>query len=194
MSGIRLIGKYRIIAAMMGLTVFLAGAISGVTLIARTALHPLDIEIPSKYQPGQVLPSDIPRFREYYRSYTNVTGYVQRSSTSLDYIIEVDMPGRTIRHVSKWIFDSHITIGDLIVRWGPPTGRRGSFVSWSDRSAFVLADTDHMLPTSQVYFISYGYDPQLEANDPWLGFSRSEDDINTVSLQKLASLVPIKLP
>ncbi len=189
MSGIRLLGRYRVIAVTMALTALLLVAIIGVMLATRTSLRPLNLDLPARYRPGQVLDSTQPHFREYYRSYTSVTGYVERASDTLDYIIELDMPVRTIRHVSKWIYDSHITLGDLILRWGPPTGKRGSFVEWQDRSAFLTSD-DGLFPSDEVYFITFGMAP--EDLEPWNGFTSDKPETSSLSLRGLAGLFPLR--
>ncbi len=163
--------------------------ISAIMLTARTALSPLDLELPRVFQPGHVLPPDVSNFREYYRSLSGVTGYVDPANDQREYIVELDMPGRTIHHVSKWVFDSRLTLGDLILRWGTPTGQRGSFVEWDDRSAFVLSDLGFQ-PSSEVYFISYG--SSSEDLEPWTGFAHSRSDTTTLSIRELASLFPLR--
>lgn len=187
MGGIRRIGKSKIVAATITMVSVLAVAVTGVVLTARTNLPSLNLELPPDYQPGHILSLDLPRYREYYRSYTSLSDYVIPAAPDQEYIIEIDMPVRTVQHVSKWIRESGITLGDLILRWGTPIGTHGSFVVWPNRGAFVVTRAGFS-PNDAVYFLTYGGDQK--SLDAWTGFSREKSETSGVSLQQLVSLLP----
>jgi hypothetical protein len=64
-----------------------------------------------------------------------------------------------------------LTIGDLILAWGEPTGQTrygySADVYWGTRSAFV-SSTPGFSPFSTVYFVTYR--AELEQAGPWRGF------------------------
>ncbi len=189
MSGIPVIRRHRLIGlAVAMMTVFAAGIIA-VLAVVRTPLAPLDVKLPSYYQPGQTLAPDLPCSYFYYPSYSSFDGgCIQNGIEGLEYTVQFTSPYRRIARASKWTFDMPITLGDLIARWGTPTGHLNSLIVWDDRSASVI-DFPDFSPDSKVYFISYGKVPH--ETDPWTGFVKKKSKSVAIPFPKLTSAMRI---
>ena len=87
------------------------------------------------------------------------------------YYVSYNTRASVITRVSKWVSDSDITIGDLILAWGQPLATDYSVLSWGNRTAFALGGAG-LTPFDKVYFVSYTLTPS--GDEPWRGFVNEE--------------------
>lgn len=165
------------------LFLFLVSVIS----LSRTALSPRKINIPDAYQPGQPVPGDPPcsaRRTDYRAGLASCTDGLRPGP---HYFVEYDVQRNIIVHASLWTAQETMTLGDLILTWGQPSGIDNSFLMWGQRGAFA-SDAEALSPDSKVYFISYDLQPGLQ--EPWRGFINTRPYTFTLTLPDLTKLLP----
>ena len=155
----------RIVILAASLCTALIIVVTGVIVAPHREAIPKPIEPPTTLLPGNSLPDD--SHCDYHpfmdsRIYCSTT---QHGST-------VYMSYDVARHeiMDTVIFTNHMTVGDLILVWGAPTGytRSGAAVQvyWGNRSAYVFVGT--FSPQSRTSFVTYSLEPHEAV--AWHGF------------------------
>lgn len=155
-----------------------------VVVLASTGTPPTPIEISSKLLPGNVAPTGLlcgdPANESCYHAPVDAHCYESGDDNCLTdasiqqngkmIAITFDMVSRTI--VLTSVYENKATLGDLIVKWGAPTGfhqfGQDVDVYWDTRSAHLT--TCWLRPESRVTLISYDRKPPVA--HPWRGFVR----------------------
>ncbi len=184
MNGVEVIRYFRLLRVAVAMTALLGIGIGVVVVSARTGLAPLDVDMPSYFQPGQTLTVDQPCYSDGDDNFvSDLANCIQSQTGNLKYLVEFKVASRTIQSASKWL-EMPVMLGDLVTRWGTPRGWHGSFLVWDDRGAYVHS-TSNLSPESSVYFISYGSVP--EVSEPWIGFVKDKSQIPTRSLPTIST-------
>src|SRR5437762_5886729 len=126
--------KFRIISALT--TTFATVVVVGVISTSRSAILAPQIDVPSRYMPGSPLPDDSDCEWHMYEDHLRFC----RAHAYGWLYFTYDTRARIIDHVTSEAPDN-LTIGDLMLIWGIPTGtdqnRWGVYAYWGSRSAFV---------------------------------------------------------
>jgi hypothetical protein len=156
-------------AAVLG-TAAMVMIVGGVIVSARRALPALDVELPPYFQPGKLVPHgvDIGWDCDYWNSVASCT---RNGEDGMRYYVSYNTRASIITRVSKWVSDSDITIGDLVLAWGQPLSTDYSVLSWGNRTAFALGGAG-LTPFDKVYFVSYTL--TASGDGPWRGFVNEE--------------------
>jgi hypothetical protein len=148
-------------------TLCTAVVISAVIAASRTLPAPLPIELPTRYMPGSPLPRESHCDWRLYGGeamYCNI-GWRSQGWFSFAY----DPHRKTITRTAADVPDD-LTVGDLVLSWGMPSGIEpagwGTYISWDRRSAYVPPST--FSPRSRVVFVSYQLEPTKQP--AWKGF------------------------
>jgi hypothetical protein len=177
--------KHKLITLATVIIILLCGFILSFMLSLRTAQLPeLDIEIPPHYRPGQPLPLISTCTIQYHSTTSDLVGCVDRDAANVRYFIQFDITGNVITRTSKYTGNDNITLGDIILRWGEPTGSDSSIVRWGNRSVYISRQLG-LAPSSKIYFVTYNLEP--ETQNPWRGFVNETPYLFTVKLPTLAA-------
>lgn len=134
-------------------------------------LDALDIDIPAAYYPGQSSTQNAACDVLYEPEYINEICYAG------DLSFEYDIARKRITAVYKDIHLLHITLGDLIARYGSPVSASYStfdgILVWSDgmRALWWLPHAHDFGPSVEVFYI-YRSDYDI-TTVPWRGFISS---------------------
>ncbi len=155
-----------VIGALITLTFLLFGLITGVMVASRTPSQPPAVDLPSAYLPGSPIPKDVSGChmdRDIRRSVCSL-----RTSESGMIYFEVDEAQRTIIQTRIWV--SQVTLGQLILVWGTPTGfesrNHKTTLYWERRSAEVYSAV--LKPNTPVNDVTYTLKSPVMS--PWPGF------------------------
>jgi hypothetical protein len=148
-----------------GSTILFAVAAFVITKAYRTPIPLLDVQPDQQYMPGNPVPPGSYRDWQYAISYTQYC--VARQIPGENVTFDVSRRKNLITHTS--VTSGKLTVGDLMLAWGQPTGyARNGFVFevyWGTRSAYVVAKA--LSPYSPVVFVAY--DLELQYQLPWQG-------------------------
>ncbi len=175
-----------LVLAMLG-TVTLSVVVSMVVLSSRKPLAAVDAELPPDLRPGNRMLHNIsfPWTCDYWN---NIASCTDNDANGIRYYVSYTSAHPVITGASKWLSDSGIRIGDLILAWGQPISRENAIVSWGNRSAFAMGNSGFS-PFDKVYFVSYTLTPTQE--DPWRGFvNETSSPPLQVRLPTFRSLAP----
>ena len=176
--------KHKLITLATVIIIVLCGFILSFTISLRTAQLPeLDIGIPPHYRPGQPLPLISTCTIQYQSVTSDIVGCVDRDAGNVRYFLQFDSTDKIITRASKYTGNDSITLGDIILRWGEPTGSDSSIVWWGNRSVYISRQLG-LAPSSKIYFVTYNLEP--ENQNAWRGFINETPYLFTVILPTLA--------
>lgn len=153
-----------------GLCAALIVVVAGVIIASRSNATSQPIEPPATLLPGNRLPEEA---RCDYHPFLDSRIYCSTTRDGSTVYLSYDVARHEI--MDTVIFTNHMTIGDLILAWGAPTGytRSGAAlqVYWGSRSAYIFVGT--FSPNSRTSFITYSLEPR-ETLD-WRGFINTDN-------------------
>jgi hypothetical protein len=153
------------LAVVTSLTVVLGLVLFMVVRANRTAVHPIALDLPVRVLPGSLIP------RDANCDWSMVTEYRLFCHVNNDGVpihFNYDMRRGVVISVS--VETGEITVGELILAWGEPTGytKSGTAVQlyWGVRSVYLMSRV--FTPSARAGYVFYTREPNR--SQPWRGF------------------------
>jgi hypothetical protein len=130
-------------------------------------VNPPSVNMPAELLPGNPLPAHTACIPTY--------SYAEQYCWSGDVYFQYDMEAGEITHSSIYLYDQGVTVGELVIAWGSPSGYRrdgADFINvyWADRYVYVIGKI--FGPDNKVVLVAWDASTQLST--PWKGWIKGE--------------------
>lgn len=162
------INRAGILAA--GLFVVITVLLTGIIAASGKEALPMPVEPPAVLLPGNSLPDNA---HCDYHPFMESRIYCSTVKDGLTLYLSYDMARHEI--MDTVLLTNHMTVGELILTWGRPTGYTKSGASvqvyWGNRAAYVFSGP--FTPSSRASFVTYSLDSHPVSD--WHGFINNDN-------------------